>query len=230
MMVSKRNHLFGGLLFRFHVKFQGCKLQRSMFFLQKKREKTTIVFAPPAFGIPFQPFLEKKVSAVPGQTPWWRFLTHNTPREQQGGSTSPRMSVNTMMTWCVLKVWVIPTFSFMFQHLHPGWRRKKYSKVDVAKHVPPKCDHCLLQNMASLRKHKTHLAAIFQRNGRDACYRFGLQRKIKAENLGQDPEKKLGSWFKHFGIHGVGQYLEDPKHSKQIMEPEPYEHLRFYYS
>ena len=24
MMVSKRNHLFQGLLFRFHVKFQGC--------------------------------------------------------------------------------------------------------------------------------------------------------------------------------------------------------------
>ena len=25
MMVSKRNHLFQGLLFRFHVKFQGCR-------------------------------------------------------------------------------------------------------------------------------------------------------------------------------------------------------------
>ena len=25
MMVSKRNHLFQGLIFRFHVKFQGCR-------------------------------------------------------------------------------------------------------------------------------------------------------------------------------------------------------------
>lgn len=119
----------------------------------------------------------------------------------------------------------------MFQHLHPGWRRKKHPKVDVAKHVPPKCDHCLLQNMASLRKHKNHLAAIFQRNGRDACYQFGLQRKIKAENLGQDPEKK--NWADGSNISGYivwDNIWKTPKHPKQIMEPDPYEHLRFYYS
>ena len=35
MMVSKRNLLFQGLLFRFHVKFQGCKLVRFVRWLEK---------------------------------------------------------------------------------------------------------------------------------------------------------------------------------------------------
>ena len=176
--------------------FRSSKLQRSMFFLQK-RWGTTIVFAPPAFGIPFQPWGEETQCGARSD-PWWRFDPKKNQANNGARNTTLRMSVNTMMTWCVLKVWVIPTFTFMFQHLHPGWRRKKYSKVDVAKHVPPKCDHCFLQNMASLRKHKNHLAAIFQRNGRDACYRFGLQRKIKTENLGQDPEKKTGQMVQTF--------------------------------
>ena len=33
MMVSKRNHLFQGLLFRFHVKFQGCIFQGHSFLV-----------------------------------------------------------------------------------------------------------------------------------------------------------------------------------------------------
>ena len=48
MMVSKRNLLFQGLLFRFHVKFQGCIcLAQSVTFHLQKRQPQRLVFRRP---------------------------------------------------------------------------------------------------------------------------------------------------------------------------------------